>query len=74
MDESWVKLHWADGRQRVWWCMGEQFAHVSVVNRVLHGVIGVYVWALMSYRQQTLVQRYHDGIHCCAIRLFHVEA
>ncbi|KAL7865993.1 hypothetical protein SRHO_G00112400 [Serrasalmus rhombeus] len=41
MDESRFSLYKADGRLRVWCCVGERFADVSVVNRVAHGGGGV---------------------------------
>ncbi len=37
-DESRFSLYRADGRQRVWRCVGERFADVNVVDRVAHGV------------------------------------
>ncbi len=61
----------ADGRQRVWRRVGEQFADVNVVNQVAHGGGGVMVWTCIWYGQRTLVhfidgilnaQRYHDEI------------
>ncbi len=42
-DESRFLLYWADSRQRVWRCLGVQFADVNVVNRVAHGGGGVMV-------------------------------
>ncbi len=68
-DESWFSLYRADGRQRVWRCVGERFADVSVVDRVAHGGGGVTVWAGLCYGQRTQVhciegilnaQRYRD--------------
>ncbi len=68
-DESWFSLYRADGRQRVWRRVGEQFADVNVVDRVAHGGGGVMVWAGVCYGQRRLVhfidgildaQRYHD--------------
>ncbi len=44
MDESWFSLYRADGRQRVWRCVGEWFADVNIVDRVAHGGDGVMVW------------------------------
>ncbi len=41
MDESRFSLYRADGRQRVWHRVGEQFADVNVVDRVAHGGGGV---------------------------------
>ncbi len=43
MDESRFSLYRADGRQRVWRRVGEQFADVNVVDRVVHGGSGVMV-------------------------------
>uniref|UniRef100_A0AAY5KD86 Transposase Tc1-like domain-containing protein n=1 Tax=Esox lucius TaxID=8010 RepID=A0AAY5KD86_ESOLU len=50
-DESWFSLYRADGRQRVWRCVGERFAEVNVVDRVVHGGSGVMVWAGLCYGQ-----------------------
>uniref|UniRef100_A0A8C1J0B0 Transposase Tc1-like domain-containing protein n=1 Tax=Cyprinus carpio TaxID=7962 RepID=A0A8C1J0B0_CYPCA len=70
-DESRFSLYRADVRQRVWHCVGERFADVSVVNRVAHGGGGVMVWAAVCYGQPTQVhfidgilnaQRYRDEI------------
>ncbi len=70
-DESQFSLYRADGRQRVWHCVGERFADVNVVDRVAHGGIGVMVWAGVFYGQWTQVhfidgilnaQRYRDEI------------
>ncbi|MBN3281678.1 TCB1 transposase, partial [Polyodon spathula] len=70
-DESQFQLYWADGRQRVWCCVGERFADVNFVNRVSHGGSGVMVWAGISYGQRTQLhfidgnlntQRYCDKI------------
>ncbi len=64
-------LYRADGRQRVWRCVSEQFADVNVVDRVAHGGGGVMVWAAICYGQRTQVhfidvilnaQRYCDEI------------
>ncbi len=64
---SWFSLYRADGRQRVWRCVGEQFADVNVVDRVAHGGGGIMV----CYGQRTQVhfiddilnaQRYRDEI------------
>ncbi|ROL47080.1 ADP-ribosylation factor-like protein 13B [Anabarilius grahami] len=41
-DESRFSLYRADGRQRVWRRVGEQFADVNVVDRVAHGGSAVY--------------------------------
>ena len=49
--ESQFQLYWADGRQYVWRCVGEQFANVNIMNRVPHAGGGVMVWAGISYRQ-----------------------
>ncbi|KAL0196970.1 hypothetical protein M9458_005510, partial [Cirrhinus mrigala] len=70
-DESQFSLYRADGRQRVWRCVGERFADVSVVDRVAHGGGGVMVWAGVCYGQRTQMhfidgilnaQRYRDEI------------
>ncbi len=70
-DESWFSLYRADGRQRVWCCVGERFADVNVVDRVAHNGGGVMVWAGVCYGQRTQVhfidgflnaQRYRDEI------------
>ncbi len=60
-DESQFSLYRADGRQRVWHCVGERFAEVNVVDRVAHGGGGVMVWAGMCYGQRTQVH-FIDGI------------
>ncbi len=60
-DESRFSLYRADGRQRVWRCVGERFADVNVVDRVAHGGGGVMVWAGVYYRQRTQVD-FIDGI------------
>ncbi len=71
MDESWFSLYRADGRQRVWRCVGERFDDVYVVDWVGHGGGGVMVWAGVCYEQRTQVhfidgilnaQRYRDEI------------
>ncbi len=70
-DESRFTRYRADGRQRVWRCVGERFADVNVVERVAHVGGGVMVWAGVCYGQRTQVhfidgilnaQRYHDEI------------
>ncbi len=53
-DESRFSLYRADGRQRVWRCVGERFVDVNVVDRVTHGGGGVMVWAGVCYGQRTL--------------------
>ncbi len=58
-DESRFSLYRADGRQRVWCCVGEWFA--DVVDRVAHGCGGVMVWAGVCYGQRTQVH-FIDGI------------
>ncbi len=35
-------LYRADGRQRVWHCVGKRFADVNVVDRVAHGGGGLW--------------------------------
>ena len=69
--ESWFSLFRADGRQRAWRRVGEQFADVNIVDRVAHGGGGVMVWAGVCYGQRTQVhfidgilnaQRYRDEI------------
>ncbi len=70
MDESRFSLYRADGRQRVWRCVGERFADV-VVDRVAQGGGGIMVWAGVCYGQRTQVhfidcilnaQKYRDEI------------
>uniref|UniRef100_A0A3P9JG58 Transposase Tc1-like domain-containing protein n=1 Tax=Oryzias latipes TaxID=8090 RepID=A0A3P9JG58_ORYLA len=70
-DESRFTLFRADGRQRVWRCVGERFSDVNVVDRVAHGGGGVMVWAGIGYGRRTQVhfidgilngQRYRDEI------------
>ncbi len=61
MDESRFSLYRADGRQRVWHCVGEWFADVNVVYRVAHRGGGVMVWACLCYEQRTQVH-FIDGI------------
>ncbi len=61
MDESRFSLNRADGRQRVWRCVGERFADVNVVDRVAHGGGGVMVWAGVCYGQRKLVH-FIDGL------------
>jgi hypothetical protein len=53
MNECRFQLNRTDGRQRVWRCVCEHFAYVSVVKRVPHDGGGVMVWAGINYRQQT---------------------
>ncbi len=52
-DESRFSLYRADGRQRVWGRVGERFADVNVVDRVVHGGGWVMVWAGECYGQRT---------------------
>ncbi len=52
-DESLFSLYQADGRQRVWRRVGERFADVNVVDRLVHGGGGVMVWAGAFYGQRT---------------------
>ncbi|KAL0162693.1 hypothetical protein M9458_042089, partial [Cirrhinus mrigala] len=68
-DESRFSLYMADGRQRVWCRVGERFADVNVVDRVVHGGSGVMLWAGICYGQQVHfidgilnAQRYRDEI------------
>ncbi len=71
MDESRYSPYRADGRRRVWRCVGERFADGNVVDRVAHGGGGFMVWAGVFYGQRTQVhfidgilkaQRYHEKI------------
>ncbi len=71
MDEYRFSLYRANGRPRVWHCVGERFADVNVVDRVAHGGGGVMVWAGVCSGQRTQVhfvdgilnaQRYRDEI------------
>ncbi len=71
MDESWFSLYSANSRQRVWRRVGERFADVNVVDRVVHCGSGVMVWAGVCFGQRTQVhfidsilnaQRYRDEI------------
>ncbi len=66
-DESWFSLYRADGRQRVWRCVGERFADVSVVDRVAHGGGGVTVWAGLCYGQRPNIKfiSHYLTIECC---------
>ncbi len=59
--ESRFSLYRADGRQRVWWRVGERFADVNVVDWVAHGGGKVMVLAGVCYGQQTQVH-FIDGI------------
>ncbi len=60
-DESWFSVYKADGRQRVWWHVGERFADVNVVDRVAHGGGGVMVLSGICDGQRTQVH-FIDGI------------
>ncbi len=51
----WFSLYRADGRQRIWCCVGVRFADANVVDRVAHGGGGVMVWAGVCYGQRTQV-------------------
>uniref|UniRef100_A0A8C7Z1I8 Transposase n=1 Tax=Oryzias sinensis TaxID=183150 RepID=A0A8C7Z1I8_9TELE len=70
-DESRFTLFRADGRQRVWRRVGEQFSDVNVLDRVAYGGGGIKVWAGIWYGRRTQVhfidgilnaQRYRDEI------------
>lgn len=54
-DESRFKMFMADGRQRVWSRVGEQFFDVNVVAWVAHCSSGVMVWAGIDYGKRTHV-------------------
>ncbi len=60
-DESQFSLLRADGRQRVWRCMGEWFAFVNVVDQEAHDCGGVMVWAGVCHGQRTQMH-FIDGI------------
>ncbi len=78
-DESRFSLYRADGRQRVWHRVGERFADVNVVDRVVHGGVGVMVWADSMLRttntgvfycwhfECTEIPWWDPEAHCCAI-------
>ncbi len=51
MDKSWFLLYRADGRQRVWRRVGEQFADVNVMDRMSHGAVGL--WYGQAYVMDT---------------------
>ncbi len=53
MDKSRFSLYRADGRQRVWRCVGEWFADVNIVDRVAHGGGGIMVWAGVCWTTST---------------------
>ncbi len=70
-DESRFSLYRADGRQRVWRRVGEWFADVNVVDRVVHGGVGCYgrgrrmLWTTNTgafYWRHFAAQRYRDEI------------
>lgn len=59
-----VSPHQADGRRRVWRCVGEQFANVSVVNGVVtRGGGQIRLIAGMSYREWKQMH-FIDGCVC----------
>ncbi len=71
-DESRFSLYRADGRQRVWRCVGERFADVNVVDRVAHGGGGVMVWAGVCYEHRCILlmvfwMHRDPEAHCWAI-------
>ena len=51
-------------RPRVWRCVGERFADVSVVNRLPHGGGGVMVWTGISYGQTNTIAFYQRQFKC----------
>ncbi len=67
-DESWFSLYRADGRQRVWRCVGERFADVNVVDRVALSGGGVMVWAGICNGQRTQVHFIDDILNAQGYR------
>ncbi len=71
-DESRFSLYRADGRQCVWFRVGERFADVNVMDQVAHGDSGVMVCAGICYGhwwhfECTEIPRWDGEAHCCAI-------
>lgn len=52
-DESRFQLYHADGRLRVWRCVGESYTDANVLRQVAHGGASAMVWADICYGQRT---------------------